>query len=615
MNFSKLRGRKNWPTLLIGLGAVVGIAIGTVVVLLVDSNLLNSPLLKKQSSVSSDEDPRSIQENIPTKPTLIAKSIGNVSELCDFLESKSRADQAMALYSFVKETNADELEVFLKQSSQVGSSHLRREIQEAIVLRLAMNEPGLTLKLIEELEDSRASNLIGLVFQEWSVVNLDQAILGSAKLSGQNKKVALEGILAAKNELSINDQLKIARELGLEQFVLDQISLSIVGGGVRNPREQWKQFFEASGRDLENFSRTQREVIASIAFSWIVEEGDEVWLEIYGELSESDSYESILVHVMERVAREYPRRALKLAESSGLEDQAAQSQLIPSTSKINPKSAFDATSTIATESTRLQLQRVAVASWVESDPYEVLETLDQLPAGVRQWSQQEALLAIVDIDPETVASMISTVGDSQIKIKISHKIAYEWAKLDPNAAIRWASSDPEVREWNKELQIHILRSITREDPELAMSLALDQPIAMEAEIGLEATVIEEMVHSSLDTAIALLDQVRNSTTRHSALLTIGNAMVVKGHSDKAIELIKETPPEFQFEYFDSLSNMWAYHEPVDLYEKLRILQSDHIAENLATQLASLNSVLQYLSPEQKKGLEKFVPPALHGMLR
>ena len=239
----------------------------------------------------------------------------------------------------------------------------------------------------------------------------------------------------------------------------------------------------------------------------------------------------------------------------------------------------------------------------------MLNQLDQIQSSLRQWSQGEALRAIANESQKTAASFLSSVDNVRTRENIASSIANKWSKQDHEEALQWVNSNTDVSNWKESLQTQVLRSLAKED----IQLALDQPITSISTVGLEVAVIEEVASFNVDEAISLLNDSCNQDTRQSAYRATGSALVVKGRSELAMELVAESSREFQYQYFDSFGFLWAVRDPEDMYEKLDSLPTEKITENLALKLVHINSVKKFLTPEKKR-LVKFIPPALQGLL-
>ena len=610
MNTPTLTRQFVLPTLLVGIGVFVGLTVGTVAVLLNDKD--ESGLRDDEPLVSQSTDGNADEELI-NRFAETADSINDIQELVALLESANKLERLRVLYNFANVADVQNLETLLEQSADVEPKHLRDYIQKALVLGLATHDPKQTLGLLENLEASLSPSLIGLVFQEWALEDLDTAVAEAAELIDANKRNAVEGILSARFDLIEKDRREIARRLGHEQLAIDQIAREIVDEELLDPKKAWTRFTDTFG-ETSPYSTEQQRTIFEIAQIWIAQEGNEALKEINGVLRKRDDHLVLVGQILENIAKDNPHHALDLANTIDLRSLNVLSRLVSSAANVDPRTAFEAASLITKPQTREHLQKLAIAKWVESTPLEVLDEIDQIPSSLREMSRGKALTALAGESPETAASLFSTIDNIVMRKNMATAIVREWAKQDYEGALQWVNSNPDVSTLKQELYTHVLRSLAQEDIQLAITVALDQPIHSSSKIGLEAAVIAEVASFNVDDAISMLNYSRNQETRQTAYKAIGSALVIKGRSELAMELVAESSPEFQLEYFDSFGFLWAAEDPEDLYARLDNFPTEKITEHMAYALVHINSVRQYLTPEQKEGLKKYVSDFFHGLL-
>lgn len=600
--------------LFLGLGTLTGVLVGFVAFQIVNANNEDSSSSGSQSVASSDRE--TIVERFDTVPVGSGStwSISEISELIDTLESQNPINQLAALYEIVDDTTADDIENMLKQSVQISNTKLLKEVQKVLLQRLVKHDLNRALSVVVESKDLQQPSFVDLVFQEWSLQDIDQAVTEVRDLKDTIQQDAILGILTARSGLSNNELREIGQKLGNEGFVADHIASKIREEGVVEPQSAWNRFIEEFGTNTTVLSSVQQEVLVDIILARS-EAGNSSLQEIVDELETSDYQHSFVSDLLVRVGLNEPELALQLAMNMGLRKRDTFSRIVEHAAQQNPKKTLEATAVVSSLNTRAHLRRVVILKWIASDPQEVLDALEQLPVEPREWVLSEALLVLAKESPEAAKSYIQTIEDLGSKTNAARAIAYSLAKNDPKTALDWAMSNEEVNQWLDELQKSIIQSVAEEDSSLAMKLALELPLDSETAVGLESVVIEEMVSQNIDEAILALRQTRNQSTKESAYLAVGNALIGKGLSESAIELVSESSPDFQLNYFDSLAGPWAYEDPTDLFDRLPSLPSEKIQEHLAIKLVEINSATQVLSAEQKTALKPYIPEALHGLLR
>ena len=615
MTNSTIKSKPSWRTnwILLGTGITLGLVIGIVALqwLFFNGDRLDQTTTQATRIIENQKDGG--LADVQSSDSHTANSLNDVRSLKPLLASTSRVNQDLVLYNLVYAATESQLRNLLNESKQVTSKQTRQTIQKVLIQRFAMLAPKQALSLIEEQSLTPRQSLLEWVFQEWSLRNMDQAVTAALELEAQDKQVALIVVFNARTDLSHKDHLRIAKKFGYEQLVSERILLTFLNDERIDPEVAWEQIKQTLPKAGSTLSKVQQEVIAKIAQEWFTQQGEHSLEEVKKYLQRSPHYTDTMAIILANIGLENPLIALQLAETFKLYSLKVKSKIVESAAVHDPNAALNAASKMASLTTRDHLQRVAITSWIETDAEVVLENLLVVPENLRSWTQQEALLALAHESHAFVASYIPSIEDDSVKNRVSLVLAWRWAKADPLAALNWAQSNPDVSMLSTQLQTRVIQTITQDDPQLALQLAFEQPLA-EEEIGLEAFVIGAMMNVDIDAALGALDKARNEATKNAAFVEVGITLVRKGRSATAMEIVKELSPDFQRRYFSSLGTEWAYTEPDDLFQKLEALPTDQIRENLASQLAMMSDLVQ-LTTEQKEKLKEYVPPALHGALQ
>lgn len=612
---TKSDSKISWTIL--GAGVVIGIAIGLVILRLLPSTNTNSDRIASLPSELYSGSTDNKQVEISADSIEHHHEIADISSLETLLSGSNRSDQVLALYQSVNSMDVSRLIGLLDSSKQISSKYVRQLAQESLVQKLASVHPKQTLELINQLTYTPKDSLIDWLFQEWSRQNFDEAVFAAQALSESDKTTALTAILNSRRDLSDAIHLEAAKKFSYEQLAIDQILTIVQLENLQDPAEAWKQVTQILQKStVTELSEVQQEVIAKIAFTWFEQQGEKSLKNISDSLRKYTNYIDAMSLIFAKIGQDNPGQALQLAADLNLHNRSLLSAIMKSASTTDPVAALKAVSSVTSLSLRDHLEREVVSVWINVDPQAVLNNLMLLPENVRIWGQEEALVALIPESPEFVASYIVEVENASIKTNVAPKLALQWAKTDPHAAFDWAQANPLVH-INPVVVINlperVIRNIAANDYELAMQIALEQPIA-DGEVGLEALVIGAMMSYNIEDAIATLDQTRNEATKNAAMGEIGRELVTKGRSDDAIELVKEFSSDVQVQYYKSLASSWAYYEPADALMKIDSLPEDQIRLNLAEQLVSYKDVIHSYTPEQIEKIKEHIPPSWHGFL-
>ena len=99
-----------------------------------------------------------------------------VQQLESILALPTRFDRQSALFQFVSTTSEPALNALLSYSVSMASKRLREDLQETVLLKIASLDPKSSLMQIESLPEDQQIGLTRVIYQEWSLSNLNQAV-------------------------------------------------------------------------------------------------------------------------------------------------------------------------------------------------------------------------------------------------------------------------------------------------------------------------------------------------------------------------------------------------------------------------------------------------------
>ncbi|MXW52812.1 MAG: hypothetical protein F4Z66_02275 [Gammaproteobacteria bacterium] len=130
----------------------------------------------------------------------------------------------------------------------------------------------------------------------------------------------------------------------------------------------------------------------------------------------------------------------------------------------------------------------------------------------------------------------------------------------------------------------MITSVVSLNPQLAVRKALDLPTDNEG-VGPEGSAFRILASSDLDLAISLLPQARNGPTRLAAYDAVINNLLDE-HSDfrKAMDLFVEVANEEPISGFNSALHSLVWDTPLQLFESLDEIPTDHLKKRVAGDL-------------------------------
>lgn len=496
------------------------------------------------------------------------------------LPKQSYFERARVFHSYLRGRGVDFVVDFLEETATIDSSSFRQEAQEAGIRRLAQLDPIRALSSVQEFSETARSSLTTVVFDEWSADDLDTAIEHAHGLRQDDQRSAVKGILSSASELSDTDRVELARQLGYEEMVVDELTLRIAGEPIEDPLAAWSGFVEDNGGDVANLSHAQLVLLKHILDSCV-------------ESADSTTVAS----------------AVKSALVAGVGNQSAVQLLLESSATVDPSVALHAASSVEDVAIRSKLVEAVVLVWIEMDPLVVLNDMELIPDEFHDWSKQIALIALSATLPSEAARRLKLLTSDDAKGEVARTVVSNWAKLDPNAARNWVVSDSEIQDLRWALMNRLLREVSQEDPEKALKWALEEPInTQQRGMGLEQWVVQSVaLQGNYEKAIEMASRARDIENRNWSFIWIGNVMVRRGKSDDAWSLLQDLPDRFRSLYEEQVAANWVWAEPDIAIGSLESLPTETMRRDVARHLFYENTSSHMFSKEQMRKLKKYLP--------
>ncbi len=504
------------------------------------------------------------------------KRVNSIDDLEHFNRFDAHFERSLALQMLIADANESTLRRHLNKSKNLQSESLMEEVQDTVIQRIAVINPRSALTLVEELPTRRRNALVSIVFLEWSMSNLDQAIEHAQTLGEETKNQAIASIVRARDDLSVDELRDVARRLDGEWIALEVMSENRKHNElIQDPESEWNAFVNVNSENVHNFDDARSKMFAFIVRSWIEKDGLEAintllesvphhwlmtqpWIEVLDELVETDT--QLALNVAVRV-KEITYQSRELAE-----------YVIVQWAESNPQEALDATLPLEARMLRKNLQRRVMETWAEADPYALLTSVEIFTEDLQDLAREVSAIAIVKTAPQDAMEIVEQISDLDLHDEVRELIVAEWAKHDIVQTLEWIQSDARVAHNQDTLKDRAFRELARHDPQFALETAASMPVNAEG-VGMEAHVIEWLALSDMDTAVAMLPLARKGVTQFKAydmVITI-SLFDLDTDSDHAMELFIEQAELGKFNRDAwSLSNlsMGAPHRLFASLEKL-----------------------------------------------
>lgn len=544
-----------------------------------------------RAEASSDTDP-SPQSNYEGTSDFAANS-GSVASLEHFENDFNRT---LKLYQLVSESNTDQLVAMIRESKHFESD-TKRDIQEAIFQRLALLDPKLAFTHAEDLNIS----LIDIVFTQWSVTDLNEAIAHAKTLSRLRKATALRAILKSREDLPEDILLQIGKELDQEQEAQRMLNSFRTEEYLNNPGESWHEVVELVQDDI-----AQTGLLLQMAQAWFEEEGLPVIDQVNRSLTNDRIKTTVLGRVLDMATKSNPHGTFELvvSMSSELNDKFIE-RVAQTWGNADLYSALSAIDALETKRLQARLLIAAMQTRARNDPLTLLENLEGLSEKARTKAQELAIEAIARERPEQAAPLLLQMDDGSSKRKVANTVAMRWIHLEPRPALNWILTDLAIAPYRQYLLQSILPTLAEDDAQLAFDTALNQPL-VEGEPRLEISVVAVVARDDLEMAAEMLPRVRDPQSKVRTTLVVGNAMVVKGNPMEAVKLSQQLPESDREVYFLMTMGTWSQRDPEGLLNTIDQLPSAQAKSKAAAMLTLNNQFEQELTDEQIEQIGKFL---------
>ncbi len=583
---------------LMAAGGVLGAGIAVISVVAILSNTDSSNGL--QSEISQPKGTGGAAFSSSSESNVgSSESARNVYDIANYQDN---FEGNFALQSMLQRANMSETVEYLEHTDRIDSSNRRHAAERAIVERLAAMSPKEALKKIEDMSISRHDELIAVVFEEWSQSNLDAAVAHAKSLNEASKQAAVRGMLDARDDLSEDIRIQIARQLGNEGLATDQRDQSIVSNFNADPSKAFNALVTDSQADV-----SQLGAFLTVAKAMVDKEGLKALDTIRDSLGYSVVGNAVFLSAMHDSVQSDPQAAFQVASTlSSSNRRVALGAVVNSWVTSDPMAALAAVNSLEAGSLRKGLQKTLVTAWAHRDPQDLFDHIDSLPENLQDEAEQEAMLAIARTTPTEAVHYLASLTDDDRRMELARAIARNWSETDSYAALEWALSEQYSNERSRHAILSIvLTKLALEDPELAFQSALNEPPGRFGR-GLEVDVIQAVARFDLDKAIAMLEQVRDGRSKHAAYSFVGRELVNKGEYDRAIRLGQKLSDEGKSAYYSTLVSQWAFAEPKYLYDSLDRLPSEELKTQAAMNLVLANNRTDALSPEQVESLSGYL---------
>lgn len=591
------------PALMFLLGIGVSSAVYWLFLALENSNQSTGSLSTVPDRTTT---PSGVDQSAARQPTgLTEESLVRLADLEEILQINSPFDRGTALRNVLANTDEDGAFELLTQSLELPSRASSRELQSAIIQRLAQVNPARALSIAIKLDKRElylADQLVPCLFREWARTNLDEAISSARSLEERIRRPALEAILQERLDLSQERLRTIARNLGNEQVAHALFLQLEIEAAIDNPDDLWNELATKLQDDTQ-----QSWKLSNVAIAWIEKSGFDVMDQIVSTLTNSQARVQLVRDVLRRVAETDPVSAFEYALS--IDDDLYNiilNGVASSWAHVDPEAALAAASQISQSTLRNDVEGTIVRAWASASPKEVLQVANTLPERLSAQATQSAISTIAWSAPVEAAELVAELEPGPEATQIASDVVYTWSRGDAKAALDWILTEPAVEEIQPQLLSTIIGRLAPVDPQLAMGIALSQPIA-ESETGMELRVISALAFEDVDKALEFIPQTREGQTRLRAYQSVGGALIRENDVDRTLDLLQKVDDAERITVFQPIAADWARTDSEGLLKSMDRLPSQEFRSKAAMAIVLSNREWKkVLSDERIEEAKKFL---------
>ncbi|MCY3628198.1 MAG: hypothetical protein F4039_06575 [Gammaproteobacteria bacterium] len=507
----------------------------------------------------------------------------------------SHFERKRLLYECLANAQERELSQYLDKAKTILPVSLRVDIENVVIQQWASINPIEAITHVENYPIVRYREFERIVFTEWMLVDLQEAVRYVGELDLRSRQTIYEVIMNTFSDHSKLDLLQIAQQLDIEPIATELMFKLKAEQPIDDPRQTWIEFLDEYKHELLILSESQTLFLDRVIDSLLVQEPVDAFHFINESLTNIDEKMLILPDVIHRIVSIDPESAFKLALEQQRDESGILWDVVLIWADSDPITALSAVSEIENIELRRGLQQELMLVWAENDPYEALQAAYKFASheDTHLLTEQLAEFSLASTTPEEALKQLQELDDQVVRTGLTRKIVSKWGLSDLSAALNWIKTEPSIQHMQSQLMTDLLHKLTSTDPQTAMTTALAHPIEND-QVGLEAEVIRALSYRDADAALEQIPKLRNERTRLQGLLAIGSQFLRRGDTesiDRAMILGSRLNSEvLQHQYVESLLPGWVIaRQEQALFNRIESLPTQEIKAAAAQMLISSSS--------------------------
>ena len=464
------------------------------------------------------------------------------------------------IVSDVDKLSLEQLTVLIDDITQRASTASLTWVQMFLVGRLTQQDPQAGLELVWKFPRTQWSELVTVVFNEWSIIDLEDAFSASLELRSSLQDTALRSLITTRIDVTNDRWLALGIEHDVDDTVLRLLREQEAMTLLATPLDAIRLLREDDVSDeLQNDLRTK------FARTAIRRDGIAVLKPLIEVLAGENPRRVSLEFLEEEFSFEPAEVAAALQDFSSELRRNSMYQLIDSWVSDSPETAYEKLSLLV-DFRKNSWNTWVFSRWAEVDADGLLDRIESFPRSERGYAASFGIGELVKKSPAEAADRIAEF-DNVLGVEVprlQETLVEYWRKIDPAATLLWITENTEEGGRN---QAHLLWSLLRDyvekDPAKALDIALSQsPTSVYAERGSVSDIITKLIEAGeFELAMGALDRIPDAA-RSRSYTAVGRVLVEKDQWQEAIDLVAEFSEEDQFQHFRGLT-FWAIRNDLE----------------------------------------------------
>ncbi|MXX94684.1 MAG: hypothetical protein F4039_03750 [Gammaproteobacteria bacterium] len=509
------------------------------------------------------------------------------------------------MVNYIDELSLEQLTVLVDDITQLDSTTSLTSVQMFLIGRLTKQEPQAGLELVWKFPRNQWSELVTVVFSEWSIMDLEDALSASLELRSSLQDTALRSLITTRTDITNDRWLALGIEYDLDETVRSLL------------REQEAMTLLASPLDAIRLLREddvpdelQYDLRKKFAKTAIQRKGIAALKSIIEMLAENSRFVQ-LDFIEEEISALPPAEVVALFQDFPSELRRNTTHgMIKSWVSASPEIAYQELSSLS-EFRKSSWTFPVFSSWAEVDTEGLLDRIESFPRSERGYAASVGIGELVKKSPAEAASRIAEL-DNILGVEVSDlqgTLVEYWRKIDPAATLQWITENTEEGGWNQaNLLWKLLWDYVEKDPAKALDIALSQsPTSVYAERGSVRDIITKLTEAGeFELAMGALDRIPDAA-RSESYTAVGRVLVEKDQWQEAIDLVAEFSEEDQFQHFRGLT-FWAIRNDLEkMLDTIPGIPSEKTRGQIAqAAIANHERYGNMLTENQIKFLEQYI---------